>query len=108
MAVAIPAVARLAGDEDPQPCLYLGTLIELFLRDQSPSRALCSLLAMCWFWPSDSEAEERDLFLGSVLLSLGRLLKNKLACVAADIDACLQIICCQEEAKGEKRPVTMG
>lgn len=107
MAVAITIAAPVVNDEDPQPCLYLTTLIEHFMRDQTPSRALCSLLAMCWFWPSDCEAEEKDLFLGSVLLSLGRLLKNKLACLALDMAACLQIICCQRDVKGDKLPVTM-
>lgn len=104
MAVAITIVTPVVNDEDPKPCLYLTTLIELFMRDQSPSQSLCSLLAMCWFWLSDCEAEEKDLFLGSVLLSLGRLLKNKLVCLATDMAACLS---CQRDVKGDKQPVTM-
>lgn len=104
MEVAIPIVAPMVDDEDPRPCLYLTTLIELFMRDQSPAQALCSLLAMCWFWPSGCEAEEKDLFLGSVLLTLGRFLKDKLACLAKEMAACLS---CQRDAKGDKQPVTM-
>lgn len=104
VAVAIPIVAPAVNAEDPRPCLYLTTLIELFMRDQSPARALCSLLAMCWFWPSGCEAEEKDLFLGSVLLSFGRLLKDKLAGLAQDMAACLF---CRRHVKGDKQPVTM-
>lgn len=74
------------------------------MRDHSPSQALCSLLAMRWFWPSDCEAEEKDLLLGSVLLSLGRLLKNKLTWLAVHVAACLS---CHRDAKGDKQPVTM-
>ncbi|KAK9533468.1 hypothetical protein VZT92_008584 [Zoarces viviparus] len=101
VAVAIPAVS----DEDPRPCLYLTTLIELFMRDQSPVQALCSLLAMCWFWPSGCEAEEKDLFLGSVLISLGRFLKDKMACLGRDMAACLS---CERDVKGDKQAVTVG
>lgn len=105
MAVTIPIVSPKVIDEAPQSCLHLTTLIELFVRDQSPAQALCSLLAMCWFWPSGCEAEEKDLFLGSVLVSLGRLLKDKLACLAQHMAACLS---CQRNTKGDKQPVTMG
>ncbi|KAF0044548.1 hypothetical protein F2P81_003706 [Scophthalmus maximus] len=101
VAVAIPVVAPLVNDEAPRPCLYLTTFMELFMRDQSPVQALCSLLAMCWFWPSGCEAEEKDLFLGSALLGLGRLLKDKLARLAQDMAARLS---CQRETKGDKRP----
>lgn len=104
VAVAIPPAAPMPSDEDPRPCLYLTTLIELFMRDQSPARALCSLLAMCWFWPSDCEAEDKDLFLGSVLLALGRLLKDELSRLARDMAACLS---CRRHAKGDKQAVTM-
>ncbi len=105
MAVTIPIAAPMVNDEAPRPCLYLTTLIELFMRDQSPAQALCSLLAMCWFWPSGCEAEEKNLFLGSVLLSLGRRLKDKLACLAQDLAACLS---CHRDVKGDKQPVTAG
>lgn len=105
MAVAITITAPAVRDEDHQPCLYPTTLTEIFMRDQLPSQALCSLLAMCWFWPSDCEAEGKDLFLGSVLLSLVRLLKNKLACLAVDVAGCLS---CYTDVKGDKQPVTMG
>lgn len=104
MADAVPAVTPTTNDEDPRPCLCLTTLVELFMEDQSPAQALCSLLAMCWFWPSDNKAEEMDLFLGSALLSLGRLLKDKLACLAQDMADCFP---CQRDAKGDKRPVTI-
>lgn len=104
MTVTIPITAPTVNDEDPRPCLYLTTLIELFLPDQSPAQALCSLLAMCWFWRSGSEAKEKDLFLGSVLLSLGRFLKDKLACLVQDMAACLS---CHRDVKGDKQPVTM-
>lgn len=105
MVVTIPIVSPKVNDEAPRSCLYLTTLIELFVRDQSPAQALCSLLAMCWFWQSDCEAEEKDLFLGSALLSLGRLLKDKLACLAQDMAACLS---CQRNTKGDEQLVTMG
>ncbi|MEQ2157265.1 hypothetical protein GOODEAATRI_000168, partial [Goodea atripinnis] len=71
-------------------------------KDQSPAHALCSLLAMCWFWSSSSEAEEEDLNLGSALLSLGRLVKDKLACLADNVSACLS---CQ---RGSKQAVIIG
>lgn len=105
MAVAIPIAAATVNDEDPQPCLYLTTLIKLFMWDRSPAQALCSLLATCWFWPSGCEAEGKDLFLGSVLMSLGRFLKDKLACLTQDIAACLS---CWRDLKGDKQAVTMG
>lgn len=98
---AIPIVAPKVNDEDPRPGLYLTTLMELFMRDQSPAQALCSLLAMYWFWPSDCEAEEKDLFLGSVLLSLRRFLKDKLACLGQDMTSCVS-------CKSDKQTVTMG
>lgn len=75
------------------------------MQDRSPAHALCSLLAMCCFWSCSSEAEEMDLFLGPALLSLGRLLKDKLACLAEDMTACLS---CQRGAKGDKQAVIMG
>ncbi|KAM7376528.1 hypothetical protein PAMP_006255 [Pampus punctatissimus] len=103
MAVAEPAVTPTASDDDPHPCLCLTTLVELFMQDRSPAQALCSLLSMCWFWPSGSEAEEKDLFMGSALLSLGRLLKDKLADLAQDMADCLS---CQRDAKGEKQPLS--
>lgn len=105
MAVVIPIVAPTVNDEDPRRCLDLTTLIQLFMWDRSPAQVLCSLLAMCWFWRSRCEADEKDLFLGSVLLSLGRLLRDKLACLAQDMAACLS---CQRGVKGDKQPVTMG
>lgn len=105
MTVVVPIVAPAGNDEGPPPCLYLTTLMGLFTQDQSPAQALCSLLAMCWFWPSSCQGEEKDLFLGSALLSLGRLLKDKLACLAQDVTTCLP---CQGDTKGDKRPVTIG
>lgn len=107
MAVAV-TIAAPVNDEDSRLSLYFAALIELFMQDQSPSQALCSLLARCWFWPSDCEAQEKDLFLASVLLSLGRFLQNKLACLGLDMAACIQIICCQRDVKGDKHVVTMG
>ncbi|KAK5857185.1 hypothetical protein PBY51_010443 [Eleginops maclovinus] len=98
---AIPIVAPTVSDEDPQPGLYLTTLMELFMQDQSPAQALCSLLAMYWFWPSGCEADEKDLFLGSVLLSLRRFLKDKLACLAQDMTSCMS-------CKSNKQTVTMS
>lgn len=102
MAAAVPVAAPR------RPSRHLGAPAELFGRDGSPSGALRSLLAMCWFWPPGSEAERRDVFLGSALLSLGRLLKDKLACAAAHADACLQTLCCQDDGKGDEAAVTMG
>lgn len=104
VAVAVPAVVHLT-DEDPRPCVYLPTLIKLFIRDQLPAQALCSLLAMCWVWPPCCEAKEKDLFVGSALLSLRQLLKDKLARLAQDVAACLA---CQRDTKGDKLLVTMG
>ncbi|MEQ2211258.1 hypothetical protein XENOCAPTIV_017806 [Xenoophorus captivus] len=95
-AVAVPTAGPSRNNEDPQPSLYLTTSIEIFMQDQSPAHALCSLLAMCWFWSSSSEAEEEDLNLGSALLSLGRLVKDKLACLADNVSACLS---CQRGSK---------
>lgn len=106
MAATLP-VAALAAD-DGAPRSHLGAPTELFWRDGSPSGALRSLLAMCWFWPPGSEAERRDVFLGSALLSLGRLLKDKLACAAAHADACLQMLCCQDDGRVDKAAVTMA
>ena len=105
MAVAIPIIAPTVNDEAPRSGLYITTFFELFMWDQSPIRSLCSLLAMCWFWPSGSEAEEKDLFMGSALLSLGRLLKDKLTCLAQDMAACFSR---QRDTKGDKQLVTMG
>lgn len=103
--VVIPIMAPPAvTDEAPQSCLYLATFMELFMWDQSPAQALCSLLAMCWFWPSGCEAEEKDLFLGSALLGLGRLVKDKLACLALDVAACWS---CHRDAKGNEQPVRL-
>ncbi|MED6241313.1 hypothetical protein ATANTOWER_008644, partial [Ataeniobius toweri] len=95
-AVAVPTAGPSRNNEDPQPSLYLTTSIEIFMQDQSPAHALCSLLAMCWFWSSSSEAEEEDLNLGSALLSLGCLIKDKLACLADNVSACLS---CQRSSK---------
>lgn len=100
MAAAVPAPAALGGD--------LGGPTELFRQDGSPSGALRSLLAMCWFWPPGSEAGRRDVFLGSALLSLGRLVKDKLARAAAHADDCLQALCCRDDGKGDIAAVTMG
>ncbi|MEQ2235807.1 hypothetical protein ILYODFUR_005982, partial [Ilyodon furcidens] len=94
-AVAVPTAGPSRNDEDPQPSLYLTTSIEIFMQDQSPAHALC-LLAMCWFWSSSSEAEEEDLNLGSALLSLGRLVKDKLACLVDNVSTCLS---CQRGSK---------
>lgn len=103
MAVAVTIAAPAVSDEDPPPCLYLTTLVGLFMRHQSPSQAFCSLLAMFWFW-SDCEAEEKDLFLGSVLLGLVRFLKDKMACLVLDLVSCFS---CHRGVKGDKQPVTM-
>lgn len=101
MAPAVPVAAPAADGR------HLGAPTELFRQDGSPSGALRSLLAMCWFWPPGSEADRRDVFLCSALLSLGRLVKDKLACAAAHVDACLQVLCCRDDGKGDKAAVTM-
>lgn len=103
LAVAVPV--PMLNDDDPGPSLYLTTLVELFMGDQSPAQALCSLLAMCWFWQPSCEGGEKDLLLVSVVLRLGRLLKDKLACLAENVSDCLS---CQTDAKGDKQPVIMG
>ncbi|TWW72296.1 hypothetical protein D4764_16G0007930 [Takifugu flavidus] len=104
MAVAVTIAAPAVSDEDPPPCLYLPTLVELLMRDHPPSRALCSFLAMFWFW-SDWEAEEKELLLGTVLLGLLRFLKDKMACLVLDLLSCFS---CHRGAKGDKQPVTMS
>ncbi|GLD56211.1 T-lymphoma invasion and metastasis-inducing protein 2 isoform X4 [Lates japonicus] len=103
MAVAIPIAAQTVNDEAPRSCLCLTTFMELFVQDRSPAQALCSLLSMCWFWQSGCEAEEKDLFLGSALLSLGRLLKDKLGCLAQDMAACLS---CKRNTKQDKQTLS--
>lgn len=104
MAVVVTTAAPAVGDEDPRPCLRLTTLAGLFRRDQSPSQALCSLLAMLWFW-SGCKAEEKDLLLGSVLLALVRWLKRRTACLLVDLLSCWS---CHRGIKGDKQPVTMS
>lgn len=101
---AAPTVTRTRNSEDARLCRYTTTLMAL-LHEQSPAHALWSLLAMCWFWSSGCEAEEKELFLGSGLLSLGQILKDKLACLAEDMTACLP---CHRDTKGDKQPVIMG
>lgn len=76
-------------EEEARPCVYLTTLIQLFIRDQSPAQALCSMLAMCWFWSGGCEAEEKDLFLGSALLTLRQLFKDKLDLLLDDMAGCV-------------------
>ncbi|CAF88846.1 unnamed protein product, partial [Tetraodon nigroviridis] len=76
----------------------------LFTRDQSPSQAICSVLAMFWFW-SGCKAEEKDLFLGSVLLGLARFLRSKISCLLLDLLSCFS---CHRGVKGDKQPVTMS
>lgn len=104
MAVAVTMAAPAVSDDEPPPCLYLPTLVELLMRDQPPSRALCSFLAMFWFW-SDWEAEEKELLLGAVLLGLLRFLKDRMACLVLDLLSCLS---CHGGTKGDKPPVTMS
>lgn len=83
-------VVEVIEESSPRPCVYLTTLIGLFIRDQSPARAVCSLLAMCWwFWPGGCGAEEKDVFLGSALLTVRRLFKDKLARLLDHVAACL-------------------
>lgn len=100
LALQTPGLTR--NNEDPQTFLYLAVLIEIFMQDQSPANTLCSLFAMCWIWPSGYNAEEDNLNLGSALLSLGRLVKKKVACLVEDVSACLP---CQ---RGSKQAVIMG
>lgn len=104
MAVAVPIAAPVVSDEDPPPCLFLTSVAELFTRDQSPSQAVCSVLAMLWFW-SDCEAEEEDLSLGSVLLGLARFLKSKMASLLVELLSCFS---CHRGVKGDKQPVTIS
>ena len=86
----VPAAPAVPLEEEPRPCVYLTTLIELFIREQSPAEAACSLLAMCCFWPGGGlEAEDKDLFLGSALLTLRRLLRDKLAHLLDNMAVCL-------------------
>ncbi|XP_071183884.1 rho guanine nucleotide exchange factor TIAM2-like [Salvelinus alpinus] len=76
-------------EEEARPCVYLTTLIQLFIRDQSPAQALCSMLAMCWFWSGGCETEEKNLFLGSALLTLRQLFKDKLDLLLDDMAGCV-------------------
>lgn len=104
MAVVVTIAAPAVSDEDPPLCLFLTTVAELFTRGQSPSQAVCSALAMFWFW-CDCKAEEKDLFLGSVLLGLARFLKRKMARLLVDLLSCVS---CHRGAKGDQQPVTMS
>lgn len=104
MEVAVTVAAPVASDEDPPPRLFLTTVVGLFARDQSPSQAICSVLAMLWFW-SHCKAEEKDLLLGSVLLGLLRFLRSKTARLLVDLPSCCS---CHSGVKGHKRPVTMS
>lgn len=81
---------------DARPCIYLTALIELCLCEHSPVEFLCSFLTMCWFWP-DCVKEGKDIFLNSTLLTLHRLLQNKLARLLEEIAAC---VACQKVAEG--------
>lgn len=101
MAVAAPMAAPAVGDEDPPPCLDLPTLVELLMRDQPPSRALGSFLAMFWFW-SDREAEEKEVLLGAVLLGLLRVLQEQVGSLVLDPLSCFS---CHG---GAKQPVTIS
>lgn len=89
-------------DLDAGPCVCPSALIELFIREQTPAEAACSLLAMCCFWPG-CVGEERDLVLSSALLTLGRLLRDKLACLLQDMAAC---VACQKAAEASTLLVT--
>lgn len=73
---------------DSRPCIYLTSFIELCLCEHSPVKVLGSFLAMCWFWP-DCVKEGNDIFLNSTLLTLHRLLHNKLARLLEEIAACM-------------------
>uniref|UniRef100_A0AAX7TE66 DH domain-containing protein n=1 Tax=Astatotilapia calliptera TaxID=8154 RepID=A0AAX7TE66_ASTCA len=97
------AMALAEKDEDPRPCLCLTILFELLQRGRSLVQALGAVAAMCccWFWPFGCKAEEKSPFLGSALLRLGRLLKDKLSCVVQDLTACLS---CQRDSKEGKQP----
>ena len=86
-----------------RPCVYLSVLIELFIREQLPAEAVCSLLAMCWFWPG-CVGEDKDIFLGSALLTLCRLLRDKLACLLQDMAACMA---CEKAAEASTLLVTL-
>lgn len=101
------AMALAEKDEDPRPCLCLTILFELLQRGRSLVQVLGAVAAMCccWFWPFGCKAEEKSPFLGSALLRLGRLLKDKLSCVVQDLTACLS---CQRDSKEGKQPVTVG
>lgn len=83
-------------ERDARPCIYLTALIELCLCEHSPVELLCSFFTMCWFWP-DCVKEGKDIFLNSALLTLHRLLQNKLARLLEEIAAC---VACQNVAEG--------
>lgn len=101
------ATALAEKDEDPRPCLCLAILFELLQRGRSLVQASGAVAATCccWFWPFGCKAEEISPFLGSALLRLGRLLKDKLSCVVQDLTACLS---CRRDSKEDKQPVTVG
>lgn len=104
MAVAVTIAAPAVSDEEPRPRLPLATLAGLFRRDQSPSQALCSGLAVLWFW-AHCKAEQKDLLLGSLLLAWLRWLRRKMADVLVELLSCLSS---HRDIKGDKQPVTMS
>lgn len=106
VAAATAAPVAVAPDEDPPtpPCLFLTTVVEVFARGQSPSRVVCSVLAMLWFrW--EGRAQDKELFLGGLLLGLARFLKSKMGGLVAELLSCF---CCHRGNKGDKQPVTMS
>lgn len=104
--MAVAVVTAVGPEEEPPgpPCLFLTAVVEVFARGRSPSRVVCSVVAMFWFrW--DGRAQEKELFLGGLLLGLARFLKSKMAGLVVELLSCF---CCHRGAKGDKHPVTMG
>lgn len=59
---------------------------------------------MCWLWLPGSGPQKKEHIFGWALTGLGRLLTERLACLAEEIAACLF---CQRDVKGEERTVNM-
>lgn len=104
VAMSTPEVTEKSTGEDTQSCHYLGSLTQLFNQDQTPAQAMCSFLSMCCLRMPGFRAEEKDLFMGSALVSLARLLKEKLTCLFEELASCLS---CQKNAREDERMVNM-
>lgn len=69
-----------------RPCLYLSTLMEIFVRNHPPAQALWAILAVRWFCPE--ETEEKDVCFNFAFLCLERALRDRLARLLEGVASC--------------------